>query len=120
AMQAGKKFGMQTMNQSLAELVQKRRISREEALNRSTLPEELAGLLGSAGAASGSPAAAARAGGSPLGRRWARGEGRGLPRPHFPRTKMGKRPPPKIALKSGGKVKDKEMAIFPRQFSTMI
>src|SRR6188474_2282673 len=52
SMQAGQKFGMQTMNQSLAELVQKRRISREEALNRSTLPEELAGLLGSAGVAS--------------------------------------------------------------------
>src|SRR5467141_3481116 len=52
AMQAGQKFGMQTMNQSLAELVQKRRISREEALNRSTLPEELAGLLGTAPAAS--------------------------------------------------------------------
>ena len=57
------------MNQSLAELVQKRRISREEALNRSTLPEELAGLLGSAGAASGAPAAAASAGSSPFGRR---------------------------------------------------
>jgi twitching motility protein PilT len=69
AMQAGQKFGMQTMNQSLAELVQKRRISREEALNRSTLPEELAGLLGSAGAASGAPAAAASAGSSPFGRR---------------------------------------------------
>jgi twitching motility protein PilT len=73
AMQAGQKFGMQTMNQSLAELVQKRRISREEALNRSTLPEELAGLLGSAaGAAPGAPAGApavAGAGGSPFGRR---------------------------------------------------
>ena len=69
AMQAGQKFGMQTMNQSLAELVQKRRISREEALNRSTLPEELAGLLGSAGVASGAPAAAAGAGSSPFGRR---------------------------------------------------
>src|SRR4030095_10279032 len=69
AMQAGQKFGMQTMKQSLAELGQKRRISREEALNRSTLPEELAGLLGSAGAASGSPAAAASAGSSPFGRR---------------------------------------------------
>ena len=68
AMQAGQKFGMQTMNQSLAELVQKRRISREEALNRSTLPEELAGLLGTAPAASaGAPAAVA--GGSPFGRR---------------------------------------------------
>jgi hypothetical protein len=71
AMQAGQKFGMQTMNQSLAELVQKRRISREEALNRSTLPEELAGLLGTApAAAAGTPAAVAGAGaGSPFGRR---------------------------------------------------
>jgi hypothetical protein len=68
-MQAGQKFGMQTMNQSLAELVQKRRISREEALNRSTLPEELAGLLGSTGVTSGAPAAAAGAGSSPFGRR---------------------------------------------------
>jgi twitching motility protein PilT len=68
AMQAGQKFGMQTMNQSLAELVQKRRISREEALNRSSLPEELAGLLGSTAAPSPAPAAAA-AGGSPFGRR---------------------------------------------------
>ena len=68
AMQAGQKFGMQTMNQSLAELVQKRRISRDEALNRSSLPEELAGLLGSASAPSAAPAAAA-AGGSPFGRR---------------------------------------------------
>jgi Tfp pilus assembly ATPase PilU len=59
---------MQTMNQSLAELVQKRRISREEALNRSTLPEELAGLLGTATAAPAG-AAAAVAGGSPFGRR---------------------------------------------------
>ena len=68
AMQAGQKFGMQTMNQSLAELVQKRRITREEALNRSTLPEELAGLLGSPAAASAAPATAA-AGASPFGRR---------------------------------------------------
>jgi len=68
AMQAGQKFGMQTMNQSLAELVQKRRISREEALNRSTLPEELAGLLGTPAAASSAPATAA-AGASPFGRR---------------------------------------------------
>jgi twitching motility protein PilT len=68
AMQAGQKFGMQTMNQSLAELVQKRRISREEALNRSTLPDELAGLLGATVNSSATPAAAA-AGGSPFGRR---------------------------------------------------
>ncbi len=68
AMQAGQKFGMQTMNQSLCDLVQKRRISREEALNRSSLPEELAGLLGSAAGPSAAPATAA-AGGSPFGRR---------------------------------------------------
>ena len=67
-MQAGQKFGMQTMNQSLAELVQKRRISREEALNRSTLPDELAGLLGATVNSSATPTAAA-AGGSPFGRR---------------------------------------------------
>ncbi|HET6948334.1 MAG TPA: type IV pilus twitching motility protein PilT [bacterium] len=69
AMQAGQKFGMQTMNQSLAELVQKRRISREEALNRSTLPDELAGLLGSATGAPASAPAVAGAGVSPFGRR---------------------------------------------------
>ncbi len=67
AMQAGQKFGMQTMNQSLAELVQKRRIGRDEALNRSTQPEELDGLLKSGGA--GAPAAAGSGGGSPFGRR---------------------------------------------------
>ena len=66
AMQAGQKFGMQTMNQSLVELVQKRKISREEALNRSTLPEELAQQLTSA-APGGHPTASV-AGGSPFGR----------------------------------------------------
>jgi twitching motility protein PilT len=45
ALQAGAKFGMQTMNQSLADLVRRRLITREEALNRSTIPEELAQLL---------------------------------------------------------------------------
>jgi Tfp pilus assembly ATPase PilU len=68
-MQAGQKFGMQTMNQSLADLVQKRRVSRDEALNRSTLPEELAGLLGTTAGASAPAHAAAAAGGSPFGRR---------------------------------------------------
>ena len=68
AMQAGQKFGMQTMNQSLAELVQKRRITREEALNRSTMPEELDQFLKSSGVTA--PAAAAGGGsGSPFGRR---------------------------------------------------
>jgi twitching motility protein PilT len=68
SMQAGQKFGMQTMNQALVDLVLKRRISREEAFNRSTLPEELDQLLKSAGATA--PAATPAAGGaSPFGRR---------------------------------------------------
>jgi twitching motility protein PilT len=66
AMQAGQKFGMQTMNQSLIELVQKRQISREEALNRSMQPEELAQL---AAVTAGGPATASLTGGSPFGRR---------------------------------------------------
>ena len=57
AMQAGQKYGMQTMNQSLAGLVQKRRITREEAMHRTTIPEELEGLLGAAGAANAAPSA---------------------------------------------------------------
>jgi Tfp pilus assembly ATPase PilU len=65
-MQAGQKFGMQTMNQSLLELVQKRKITREEALNRSTLPEELAQLTATVNG--GAPAAANASGGSPFGR----------------------------------------------------
>jgi twitching motility protein PilT len=74
SMQAGQKFGMQTMNQALVDLVQKRRISREEAVNRSTLPEELEQLLKSAGAGAGAPAPAPTAGAaggtaSPFGRR---------------------------------------------------
>ena len=45
AMQAGTKFGMQTLNQSLASLVQRGLIGRDDALNRSTLPDELNQLL---------------------------------------------------------------------------
>jgi twitching motility protein PilT len=70
-MQAGQKFGMQTMNQSLNELVQKRRISREEAINRSMLPDELDQLLKTtnvAGAGASASAGASGAG-SPFGRR---------------------------------------------------
>src|SRR5512132_3384239 len=62
AMQAGQKFGMQTMNQSLAGLVQRRRISREEAMARTTIPEELAHLLGGEAPAAAAPAPAARPG----------------------------------------------------------
>jgi twitching motility protein PilT len=45
ALQAGSRYGMQTMNQSLADLVRRRIVTREEALNRSTLQDELAQLL---------------------------------------------------------------------------
>jgi len=62
AMQAGTKFGMQTMNQSLAALVQRGLITRDEGLNRSTLPDELNQLLGGAG---GRPVAEV----TPFGRR---------------------------------------------------
>ncbi len=60
AMQAGQKYGMQTMNQSLFTLLQKRRIAREEAVARSTDADELLRLVAdtslptAAGAATGS------------------------------------------------------------------
>jgi Tfp pilus assembly ATPase PilU len=41
---------MQTKNQSLAELYMKRQISYEEALNRSSVPEELLAMMDRAGA----------------------------------------------------------------------
>ena len=44
-LQAGARYGMQTMNQSLTDLVRRRLITREDALNRSTVPDELAQLL---------------------------------------------------------------------------
>ncbi len=58
AMQAGTKFGMQTLNQSLVGLVQQGLVTRDEALSRSTLPDELNQLLSGAAtrpAAEGSP-----------------------------------------------------------------
>jgi twitching motility protein PilT len=45
ALQAGSKYGMQTMNQSLADLVRRRIILRADALKRSILPQELEQLL---------------------------------------------------------------------------
>ncbi len=69
ALQSGAKYGMQTMNQALAELVRRRQITREDAMNRSTLPEELAQLLQSEGASATSAAAVAAGGGSPFSRR---------------------------------------------------
>jgi len=52
-MQVGQdKFGMQTMNQSLAALFQRRLITLEDALGRSSDGEELRNLIASGGAAS--------------------------------------------------------------------
>ena len=65
AIATGQKFGMQTMNQSLADLVKRKFITREDAFNRSTLPEELSQLLAHEGPA---PAPAA-AGASPFAKR---------------------------------------------------
>lgn len=52
AMQVGQaKFGMQTMNQSLLALIQKRLVAPEVALNASSDPEELRNMLNNAGQA---------------------------------------------------------------------
>jgi twitching motility protein PilT len=68
AMQAGQKFGMQTMNQSMLNLIQRGKISREDALNRTTDPQELLRLL--EGVVPGARAAAVTAqSGSPFARR---------------------------------------------------
>jgi len=45
SLQVGAQYGMQTMNQSLADLVRRSLITRRDALNRTTLPDELAQLL---------------------------------------------------------------------------
>ena len=47
ALQSGGRFGMQTMSQSLADLVRAGKIAKAEALARAPLPEEVATLLGS-------------------------------------------------------------------------
>jgi twitching motility protein PilT len=44
-MQTGSKRGMQTMEQSLADLVSKHLITIEQAVSRSTRPEQLIGQL---------------------------------------------------------------------------
>ncbi len=51
AMQTGGKFGMQTMDAALVELVRRNTISREEAKKRARDPEELDRLAGSGGMA---------------------------------------------------------------------
>jgi len=51
-MQTGQsKFGMQTMNQSLMELYQRQQITHDEAMGRSSHPEELAAMLKRGGGA---------------------------------------------------------------------
>ena len=67
SIQSGAKFGMQTMNQSLADLIKRRLITREDGMHRSTLPEELAQLLGNENVGGAAPAAAGA--GSPFARR---------------------------------------------------
>ena len=71
AMQTGGKFGMQTMDAALVELVRKSEISREEAEKRSSNPDELKRLMGGGGQMAGGMAAARSGGGgyAALGRR---------------------------------------------------
>jgi twitching motility protein PilT len=52
SLQAGSRYGMQTMNQSLADLVRRRLVMREDALHRSTQPDELLQMLQPDGAIS--------------------------------------------------------------------
>ena len=68
SLQVGAQYGMQTMNQSLADLVRRHLITREEAMNRTTLPEELIQLLADVPSA-GVPLASSGGGGSPFHRR---------------------------------------------------
>jgi twitching motility protein PilT len=62
-MQAGGRFGMQTMDQALANLVKEGKISQQLAYERSHDPEELNRLIGGAGAGYGAAAGAAGAAG---------------------------------------------------------
>jgi twitching motility protein PilT len=60
SLQVGAKYGMQTMNQSLADLVRRRLITRDDALTRTSLPDELLQLLQHEGPAGATPAAGKR------------------------------------------------------------
>ncbi len=56
-MQIGQtKFGMQTMNQSLTDLFSRRMISLEEAMGRTSDPDELKTMITNSGGAAGGPA----------------------------------------------------------------
>jgi twitching motility protein PilT len=67
--QVGQKFGMRTMNQSLVELILNGLITQEEALTRTTLPDELQQLLSSGGTPRPPIGTAAPERASPFGRR---------------------------------------------------
>ncbi|MFQ5519793.1 MAG: type IV pilus twitching motility protein PilT [Candidatus Methylomirabilia bacterium] len=60
ALQAGTKFGMQTLNQGLVQLVHSRQIGREDAMSRTTIPEELQQLLATPSAVASQMGAGAR------------------------------------------------------------
>lgn len=67
AMQTGGKFGMQTMDAALVDLLRKGTISREEAEKRSSNPEELNRLAGSGGLAAAGGGGARAGGGAYAG-----------------------------------------------------
>ena len=69
-MQAGGRFGMQTMDQALANLVKEGKISQQLAYERSHDPEELNRLIGGAGASYGAAAGAAGAAGIGMSGGW--------------------------------------------------
>jgi twitching motility protein PilT len=69
-MQAGGRFGMQTMDQALANLVKEGKISQQLAYERSHDPEELNRLIGGAGASYGAAAGATGAAGITTGGGW--------------------------------------------------
>src|SRR5712692_1795293 len=68
AIGTGVKYGMQTMNQSLADLVRRNQITRDEALNQSMMVEELLQLLEGGAPAPAAPAHGA-SGASPFAKR---------------------------------------------------
>jgi twitching motility protein PilT len=69
-MQAGGRFGMQTMDQALANLVKEGAISQQLAYERSHDPEELNRLIGGAGASYGAATGAAGAAGITMNGGW--------------------------------------------------
>jgi twitching motility protein PilT len=72
-MQAGGRFGMQTMDQSLANLVKAGKITQQLAYERCHDPEELNRLIGGGGAGYGAGAGAAAAAGVAAGGGWGGG-----------------------------------------------